>query len=162
MILKIIITFLLIIIAAFLVNIIQEIKTNNKCKFSIKESLELAGLPIITFYNNDVKLNFLLDTGSTDSIINSSMLSVLKTTANNTTKEIISASGNSIPSKYCDMEITYNNNTYMGSFAIIDLTAAFKEVKDTTGVQLQGIIGSSFLQKYKYMIDFKELVVYQQ
>ena len=46
----------------------------KKFNISFKEAMELVELPIITFYNKGQKLNFLLDTGSNDCIIDSSNL----------------------------------------------------------------------------------------
>ena len=33
-------------------------------EISFREAMDLAELPVITFYNGDKKINFLLDTGS--------------------------------------------------------------------------------------------------
>ena len=48
------------------------IKTNPNQVFGFKTSIELTGLPIIVFYQNNKKYNFLLDTGSNVSYINKS------------------------------------------------------------------------------------------
>ena len=41
---------------------------------SFREALDLVGLPIVTFYQGDKKLNFLLDTGANLSVINKAAL----------------------------------------------------------------------------------------
>ena len=50
----------------------------ERSKLSIKESLELTNIPIITLYNNDKPFNFLLDTGSSESHIRSDVANKLK------------------------------------------------------------------------------------
>ena len=78
-IIKIIISLLATILLAVLVNTYEDIKKRNKLKMSFKEALDLVELPIVTFLNKGIKLNFLLDTGSSQSIINESMLPSLDT-----------------------------------------------------------------------------------
>ena len=45
-------------------------KVKEQTKISFKEGLDLTELPIVTFNQGDVKLHFLLDTGSNISFIN--------------------------------------------------------------------------------------------
>ena len=59
---------------AFIVNTVEKIRKKNNSKISFKEAMDLAELPVVTFYNGDVKLNFLLDTGSNISYINKSIV----------------------------------------------------------------------------------------
>ena len=77
-----IIIFLLIILIFILYIIKKEYTvTRNKkeqIKMSFKEAMDLVGLPVITFCNSNVKLNFLLATGSDKSYINKSFLSFLE------------------------------------------------------------------------------------
>ena len=75
MILKIIGVVILVLAIAFIANTIDNIRKRNNSKISFKEAMDLVGLPVITFCNRNVKLNFLLDTGSDKSYINKSFLS---------------------------------------------------------------------------------------
>ena len=59
---------------------IREIVVKNRSKISFMESMNLTDLPVITFTNNDTKLNFLLDTGSDSSYINNSILNNIQHT----------------------------------------------------------------------------------
>lgn len=59
---------------ALIVNAVEDHKRNGEPHMSFKESMDLVELPIITFYNNGKKLNFLLDTGANNSIINKSVI----------------------------------------------------------------------------------------
>jgi hypothetical protein len=46
------------------------------------------------------------------------------------------------------------------NFIVRDMADAFNEVKSNSGVTIHGILGSDFFQKYKYVINFNELVAY--
>ena len=55
------------------------IKINRrKDIMSLKESLDLTGVPIVTFTQDNIKYNFLLDTGSDVSYINSTIVDDIK------------------------------------------------------------------------------------
>lgn len=55
----------------------------------------------------------------------------------------------------------YRNELKFNSiFQAVDMSKAFKNIKQETGVSLQGILGNDFFVKYKYVIDFKEFVAY--
>ena len=52
--------------------VLNALESGNKGRnwMSFKESLDLVGLPIVTFKQGDKKFNFLLDTGASESVIN--------------------------------------------------------------------------------------------
>lgn len=122
--------------------------------------MDLVELPIITFYNKDKKLNFLLDTGSDLSYINKSILPSLEYIEINESRNIISVGGNSQSLGCCNMTVTYKSQKFIDRFYISDLDEAFAAIKAETGVQIHGILGSKFFVKYKYVLDFKDLIAY--
>ena len=162
MILKIVICVVAVIVLALIINAAEDIKEVNKKRMSFKEALDLAEVPIVTFLNNGIKLNFLLDTGSSWSIINESVLPSLVTEKLDAVMNIVAADGNKVPSKFCKMNVSYKDQEFENDFAIKDLDEAFGVVKQESGVQIHGILGSDFFQKYKYVLDFKELIAYPQ
>ena len=42
------------------------------------------------------------------------------------------------------------------------MNTVFTSIKNETGVTLHGLIGNSFMQKYKYVLDFDEMVAYSK
>lgn len=129
---------------------------------SFKEALELTGLPVITFYNGDQKLNFMLDTGSNLSHITKSITSKLIYKDLNTEKRILGTGNNSIKGSLCEMKIKYKGFEYEDTFCITDFDSAFSAIKKESGVQIHGILGNQFFEKYKYVIDFKDFIAYMK
>ena len=127
---------------------------------SFKEGLDLTSFPIITLTNNDTKLNFLLDTGSSVSHIDKSLVPVLKTTVSHYKMNIMGVEGNAVSTNFCNMDVYYKDYVFNSDFATSDLKGAFDSIKTETGVQLHGILGSDFFQRYRYIIDFNELMAY--
>lgn len=162
MILDIIIVALMVLAVALIANTIMEVRNRNNSRISFKESMDLTELPVATFNCNRKKLNFLLDTGSNLSYINSSILSLLDHEIIDRESSVIGFEGNEVSTGSCKIEVTYKKKKFEEEFNIADLDAAFKVVKQESGVQLHGILGSRFFEKYKYIIDFKNLIAYMK
>lgn len=162
-IISILILALVMIIIASIVNIIIEKKKEREkeiSKISFKESLDLTELPIITLMNNNKKLNFLLDTGSNISYINNSLLPLLDYEKIEKEMDIIGIEGNKMNSQFCKLSVSYKNQLFEEEFSTADLEKAFNIIKQESGVQIHGILGSKFFEKYKYVLNFKECVAY--
>lgn len=129
---------------------------------SFKESLDLAEMPVVTFYQGDKKINFLLDTGSNNCIIDSSFLKKIEHTMLEGSSNIQGLEGNPQEAQICSIEITYKNNTYEYPYVIQDMSAVFNSIKRETGVTVNGILGSAFFNKYNYILDFNELIAYRK
>lgn len=129
-------------------------------EISFREAMDLVELPVITFYNGDKKINFLLDTGSNISYLNESIVSSLVTESTGEESNIIGIEGNKVNCKICKMIIRRKNQEFEEEFSIADLDKAFSIVKQESGVQIHGILGSRFFEKYKYVLDFKDYIAY--
>jgi predicted aspartyl protease len=129
-------------------------------EISFREAMDLAELPVITFYNGDKKINFLLDTGSNISYLNESIVSSLVTESTGEESNIIGIEGNKVNCKICKMIIRRKNQEFEEEFSIAGLDKAFSIVKKESGVQIHGILGSRFFEKYKYVLDFKDYIAY--
>lgn len=160
MILEIIGILSIVVIVAFTMNLYSKEKKRNETKISFKESLDLTELPVVTFYNGNKKLNFLLDTGSNYSYINKSVLSILEYTPTDAEISTFGMEGNSTKGSICKMKIYYKKLEFDDLFNVIDLDNAFNKIKEESGVTIHGILGSKFFEKYRYIIDFNELTAY--
>ena len=160
MILKIIGVVILTLAIAFIANTIDDIRKRNNSKISFKEAMDLVELPVVTFYNGNTKLNFLLDTGSNVSYINSSIIPLLIHKKTDKEMDTIGIEGNKVSNQFCKMSVTYKNQVVEEEFSIANLDEAFDVGKQESGVQIHGILGSKFFEKYKYILDFKELAAY--
>lgn len=161
MVLKIVVILLVVILLAVIINGVENYcKQKKRENISFREAMDLVELPIITFYNKDTKLNLLLDTGSDLSYINRSILPSLEYIEINESRNIISVGGNSQSLGCCNMTVTYKSQKFIDRFYISDLDEVFGAIKAETGVQIHGILGSKFFVKYKYVLDFKDLIAH--
>lgn len=165
MVLEVIGIILAVIILSIIINGVEDYcKQSKGVNMSFKEAMDLVELPVVTFYNGDKKLNFLLDTGSNISQINSSILPLLDyKEIEGKDMNVVGIEGNkAVNTGFCEMTITYKGQEFIGDFCIHDLDDAFAIVKEESGVQIHGILGSLFFQKYKYVFDFESLIAYSK
>ena len=166
MILKILISLLIICAAIIVAHIIDRTRKKESNKMSFMEAFNLTEMTIVTLFNNGHKLNFLLDTGSNDAYISQAASEI-----EGLSYEVIPTSGinvtGSVGSCSCTdairIPLTYKGYTYNADLFVLNtLDESFKTIKESNGVQLHGILGTLFLQKHNFVLDFDELVAYKK
>lgn len=134
----------------------------RRSSISFLETYNLVGLPIVTFSNNGKSWNFLLDTGSIDSQIDVTALQGIQHNMLPIKAQLFGIDGQDVSVNFCEIALEYKNREYTGEFVIHDYKQAFDKTKEEFGVQLHGIIGSKFFKKYKYVLNFDELIAYSK
>lgn len=128
---------------------------------SIKESLDLCNLAVVTLVNNNNKFNFMLDTGAVECLVTKSALKQMQWSDLGQT---IDANGFNGKIELCPgavANLSYKDKVFSTElFMSRSLDKTFQELKQNTGVQLHGIIGNAFLKRYGYVLDFDNLKVY--
>lgn len=162
MIINIVIILFVVLALGFCINLIEGVTKNNRRKISFKEALDLTELPVVTFISNNKKLNFLIDTGANNSILNESVANKMKLKCRDIEDmETNTAGGNICLNKVVDLSIKFDDSRiYEETFLINNMDIAFDAVKAETGVTIHGILGSNFFAKYKYIIDYESLALY--
>lgn len=134
----------------------------NFYKMSFKESMDLTELPIITLYQDERKFNFLLDTGSNNSIISKPASRILKGTYTKCSYKL-NGLGSTDITKVCNTTLEYKDLVFEVDFLVSDgVSATFNVIKKESGVNIHGILGTKFFKKYKYVLDFDKLAVYKK
>lgn len=164
MFIKITVVVLIIVLLSIMLNELDiKLRNNrNKVNISFKESMDLTELPIITFYNNNTKLNFILDTGANTSAIDSKCLTNINYKPTNSTVDVIGIEGTPQRVELIDVSLKYKDREYKDTFQVVDLSKPFSKIKKDTGVNLSGILGNKFFTKYKYILDFDNLIAYSK
>lgn len=157
-----IISICVLIVFIVLAYFIVKYKNNKLTTMSFRETMDLVGLPIVTFRNDNNKVNFLLDTGASDSVINKSVLPLVKHEVINSKGQIYGMEGNTVDCNIAYIELSYKDCLYSDNFRVIDMDNAFKQLKQDYGVTIHGILSSSFFEKYKYILNFKDLIAYSK
>ena len=136
---------------------------NTVSSMSFQQAMDLLGLPVITLYQGGKKFNFILDTGSTHNIINKSVLPEMNYYICEDVKSNLSGiECNKKQVDMCAINLTYKDKEYPSTYLIGDLDDTFADMKKESGVNLHGLLGSSFFNQYRYVIDFNELIAYSK
>lgn len=142
--------------------LIRKYSKRYKSAISFRESLDLTGLPVITFNQGKNKFNFLLDTGATNSVINEAQLSNIKhDVIEGAQCEVYGIEGNTQTVPFVEIKFKRDID-YVGNFQVVDLSTAFDAVKAETGVTIVGILGNDFFQNYKYVLDYNTMIAYSK
>lgn len=129
---------------------------------SFQNSMDLAELPVVTFRQGDKKINFLLDTGSNNCVIDSNILKSIDHKMLDEETNILGLEGNAQKTGVCTIKMSYKDKEYEYPYVIQDMSAAFDSIKKETGVTVNGMLGSKFFNEFKYVLDFDELIAYSK
>lgn len=162
MVLLLIVCFLAVVVLVFFKDAFN-LWLSKKMGLSFKDTLSDAEIPIVTLKNGEKEFNFILDTGSNishiDSTIVDSLSDIEKIGSNNitiTTANGLIESGNS----WIRVPLNYKKQSFIEDFMLLDLHDTFEVLKEDVGIQLHGILGGTFLRKYRYVLDYNDLVAY--
>lgn len=162
MVLNLIICFLVAVILVLIGNLLNTWLAKNT-GISYKDSMNKAGIPIVTFKNGNQNLNFLLDTGSDMSHIDTSIVKYLSDTEiiKGDSVAIYTANGSKEGNNdWIKIPLMYKDQHYFEEFMPLDFHDTFNSIKEETGIQLHGILGITFFRNYKYVLDFNKMIAY--
>ena len=128
--------------------------------FTFENTMGTYKVPIVSFNHNGKTVNFIIDSGSTHSIINSSSLDVFDyAQLENTQGSVFGIDGNKISTDLVTVIINKNNKDFSDVFQVLPIPGIDK-LNKTEGIEVHGLLGSTFLKKYKFHIDYKRLEAY--
>lgn len=162
MVLTLIICFLVAVIAAFSRDALN-LWLSKKAGFSLKEIMTDVGIPIVTLKNGEKEFNFILDTGSDISHIDSNVKDSLSDTeeVEGDNPTVITANGSvEGNNNWIRVPLNYKKQSFVEDFMPLDLHDSFEVLREDTGIQLHGILGGTFLRKYRYVLDYVDLIAY--
>lgn len=157
------IVFAVIIISIVATKELYDFNMKKNSKLSFGKTFKTTGTPIITLKDSAGKqLNFLVDTGSNlshlksgvvEGIADAEPVSLVDSDGNEMKAQgITTANGEVMPDEYYRLTLFCGEMTFTDVFEVFDMGGAL----DGWGVEIHGIIGNTFLDKYKYVIDFKD------
>lgn len=126
----------------------------------VAESIDKVGIPFVTVSNGDKTLNFIIDTGSNLSYLDSRYLDWFKAKDLNKSTKTVGAGG-SLETHHYVISFDYNGRKFKDVVGSVDLQHAFGQIKDESGIEIHGILGVQFLRSNHFVIDFDTLNFYQ-
>ena len=135
------------------------IKSSNKNTISFEESFKVLPLPVVTFRNNGKELNFLVDSGATDSVISKCYMGDLNYTNKQGKGSVFGMEGNAQEVSYINTELEYKDHKFVNTFQVVDLSNSFNMIEKEYGVKLHGVLGSDFLNNNECITNYINKIV---
>ena len=157
------IIFAVIVISIVATKGLYDFNLKSQAKMSFDKTFKKTGTPVVTLKDRTGKsFNFLVDTGSNLSHLKIGVINdmadaekvrlVDKHGKYIEPQSITTANGEVMPDEYYRLTLFHKNKMFTEVFEVFDVGGAF----DGWGVEIHGILGNTFLEKYKYVIDFKD------
>lgn len=128
--------------------------------YSLSYGVSNTQLPIIPVKVKDKNLCFIIDTGSTCCLIDSNVMEYFKDIVTLIGDYNISGiDGTKHKVNVVTLPFSFEGQTYSPKFCVKPLLDAFKDIEINSGIQIHGLLGTDFLLKNKWIIDFNKLEI---
>ncbi|KAB1318156.1 pepsin/retropepsin-like aspartic protease family protein [Bacteroides ovatus] len=129
-------------------------------KYSLTHGLTSIGLPTIPAKVKDKYLCFILDTGSTCSLIDSTVVEYFKDIVESVGDYCISGiEGTKHKVDIVALPFNFEGQIYKPKFCVRPLLDAFKSIEEENGIQVHGLLGTDFLLENQWIVDFRTLTL---
>ena len=128
--------------------------------FSFEDTMGAHKVPIVSFEHKGKVVNFVIDSGASHSIINTSSIDKFEyTLLENAGGKVYGIDGNAVQTRLANIEITKNGHVFRDIFQVLSVPGLDK-INKKNGVEVHGILGSEFLKRYQFLINYKHLRAY--
>lgn len=129
--------------------------------YSLCCGLNSTRLPIIIVDIKGEHLCFILDTGSTCSLIDSTVVEYFKDIVEPVGDYYISGiEGTKHKVDMVTLPFNFEGQLYKPKFCVKPLLDAFSGIEKESGIQVHGLLGTDFLLENQWIINFKELNIH--
>lgn len=127
--------------------------------------IKILGLPVIPLklFNETNSSLFLIDTGSDRSIMDIAVYNHFKDKITNSEQgqNIITTNGKTSSTLTAQFTFTIDDSLkFSEPFTCMECSVGFNQIEKETGYQLHGILGTDFLVKHQWKIDFEKLQIH--
>ncbi len=140
-------------------------KTKNSkslLSFSFSQGFTSPNIPITTFRQGDKELNFIIDTGSDDNVINRNALKEIQYEMVDHDGTLAGVGG-VFKVEACSISFQYGEDDFTAKFLIADhLQQAFDNIRKAHAIPLHGMLGSNFLKENNIVLDFNNMIAYNK
>ena len=127
--------------------------------FSFKETIDKTNLPIVSLSQGDKTFNFLIDSGATTSVLNEDTIKDLQHTPLQGKSEICGVGDNNCETYYVGVQLSAKKCNFIEIFEVCNI-ATFTYIEQCTNVKIHGLLGSPFLKRYNFLIDYNKNKAY--
>ena len=124
---------------------------------SLQVSIFKVGLPLLIVKAQAKNLCFLLDTGSNINVLDKRVAEFFRLPAGSTQHRQFGIDGTLQITDVVKLTFSLEEREYKADFSVMDLSSAFGKVEEESGIQIHGLLGCSFMEQQKWVLDFEKL-----
>lgn len=122
--------------------------------------LQKTGLPLLIVKAQAKNLCFLLDTGSNINVLDKKVAEFFQLSGGTAKQQQFGIDGTLQTSAVVELAFCLGKREYKADFSVMDLSSAFGKVEEESGIQIHGLLGCSFMEQQKWVIDFDKLCLF--
>ena len=119
--------------------------------------LSHTGLPLLIVKAQAKNLCFLLDTGSNINVLDKRVAEFFQLSGGTAQQQQFGIDGELRTSNIVEFSFSLEEREYKADFSVMDLSSAFGKVEEESGIQIHGLLGCSFMEQQKWVLDFEKL-----
>lgn len=124
---------------------------------SLNSILSKFGLPLLIVKAQAKNLCFLLDTGSNINALDKRVVEFFQLSKGTAQQQQFGIDGTLRTTNVVEMTFSLEEREYKADFSVMDLSSAFGKVEEESGIQIHGLLGCSFMEQQKWVLDFEKL-----
>ena len=121
--------------------------------------LPQVGLPLLIVKAQAKNLYFLLDTGSNINVLDKRVAEFFQLSGGTAQQQQFGIDGTLQTTDVVEMTFSLEEREYKADFSVMDLSSAFGKVEEESGIQIHGLLGCSFMEQQKWVLDFENLTL---
>ena len=121
--------------------------------------LRQIGLPLLIVKAQAKNLCFLLDTGSNINVLDRRVAEFFQLSGGTAKQRQSGIDGELQTTDVVELDFSLEEQEYKANFSVMDLSSAFGKVEEESGIQIHGLLGCSFMEQQKWILDFENLIL---
>ena len=121
--------------------------------------LRQIGLPLLIVKAQAKNLCFLLDTGSNINVLDRRVAEFFQLSGGTAKQRQFGIDGELQTTDVVELAFSLEEQEYKANFSVMDLSSAFGKVEEESGIQIHGLLGCSFMEQQKWILDFENLIL---
>ena len=122
--------------------------------------LRQIGLPLLIVKAQAKNLCFLLDTGSNINVLDRRVAEFFQLSGGTAKQRQFGIDGELQTTDVVELDFSLEEQEYKANFSVMDLSSAFGKVEEESGIQIHGLLGCSFMEQQKWILDFEKLCLF--
>lgn len=122
--------------------------------------IQQIGLPLLIVKAQAKNLCFLLDTGSNINVLDRRVAKFFQLSGGAVKQRQFGIDGELQTTDIVELAFSLEEQEYKANFSVMDLSSAFGKVEEESGIQIHGLLGCSFMEQQKWILDFENLILH--